>query len=175
MFVSNSFYYLNTDHPKATLTFVAKNLLGEERLFNDDTSIRCKGGYPASSIRTHLNGNLLATLPADLQTSISEVVKISDGGDERVLKTTSDKVWLLSLEELGVEDRMDQLLGQGEAYLTFTDASSRRIKSVDGKIYVYHTRSTVDWSQVFAINSNSDAILSYYYYNTSGILIGFCI
>jgi hypothetical protein len=145
-------------------------------MFNDatDNHVRLEGGYPISSIRTYLNGDLLATLPSDLQTAISEVIKISDGGNERVLKTTNDKIWLLSLEELGIEDQTNQLLGQGEAYSAFTDSSSRIKQTSDGLAGLYMTRSTADRDKYCTIK-NDGTPFNYYYYNSSYILFGFCI
>lgn len=155
---------------KATLTFVAQNLLKNTLSFGYPDN-----GYLESDIRTYLNGSFFNKLPSDLISSISEVVKMSDGGSDRILETSNEKVWILSLDELGIDNQSNQVIGQGEAYSVFTNNTSRIRKLTDGTAKEYYTRSTP--------GSNNN----YFYITPAGTvgtngrrtsvwpLIGFCI
>jgi hypothetical protein len=147
-------------------------LLKDARTFNNGSALT--GGYNASSLRTWLNGEFLATLPTELQTAIVEVKKLSDGGDNRSLVTTAEKVWIPSLEELGISADGVTVSGQGEAYSVFTSPASRIRKTSDKTAQKYFTRSTFDGTKSNAIlptgeagqlGSNEEAY----------VLIGFCM
>ena len=65
-------------------------------------------------------------MPTNLQNAIKEVTKISDGGyADKTLKSTNDKIWILSHEE--VIGRSGAIVsGQGTKYTIFTDNGSRK-------------------------------------------------
>ena len=172
---NKSFYTLTTVKPKATLTFVAGSLLKDAMQWTNANN--ANGGYSKATIRSYLNDTLTLMFPSDLQTALTEVIKISDGGDSRVLKTTSDKVWLLSLDELGLSDSK-LVSGQGVAYSVFTDNASRIRTLADGTTETYFTRSTRDYKSVYTIvrtGGNSYCSYSSSYKPSDYVLIGFCL
>ena len=164
-----AFRYLNTDHPKATLTFLAKNLLAEARVY----SAASTDFWSSSDLRAWLNGDFLTSLPSDLQTVISEVNKISNAGSNLV--TTQDKCFIPSSSEIGLTIKYTPD-GQGTAYSVFTDDASRNKATTDGVTRTWWTRSKrTDSSNV--VSWTAYGFDSAYSPNdkTVYILIGFCI
>ena len=163
---------------KATLTFLAKNLLNKSMGIDSDSSSRW--GWTATDARKWLNGEFLTTLPSDLQTAITMVSKLSDNGYTSTLTssiiTTQDKVWIPSYSE--VISTQTTIIGeQGELYPCFSDDNSRIRKLVGG--------SADDWWLRTAYEKNNK---NYYYVNGQGyvsnivlsnpyvyFIIGFCI
>ena len=87
---------------KAGLTFEAtNNVLGYLRMNATDTNV---GGWEASEMRGRLNsGNLWSLLPAELQSKMEAVTKMTDnkgGGSAGTPSATTDKVFLLSTTEV---------------------------------------------------------------------------
>ena len=152
LFVSTSFYMLNTDHPKATLTFIAKNVLDTARQFHNTVP---KNGWEQSDLRTYLNGNsFISTLPTALQTGIKQVGKLANGTPSgNNMYTTNDKIWIPSTDELGYVNENVTIKGQGEQYPIFTDNNSRKRTRTNGKSVWYWTRS----------RANNMADYGYYY------------
>ncbi len=164
--------YFNTTNPKASLTFVAKNLLAEPRVMSDSND-----SWSNSDLREWLNGEFLTTLPSDLQTAIATVAKISDNGPKATdLVVTNDNVWIPSFSELRSDTRSYILPDQGATYPIFTDISSIMFRpvGVDDGNYTYWTRSTATDSLSYIAIENgvvatANGIKDRY------ILIGFCI
>ena len=171
---------LNTDHPKATLTFVAQNLLSEPRsMHNYQTNI---GGWSEMQLRQYLNSDFLTTLPSELQTAIAEVKKISDTGYidglSGSLTSSNDKIWILSADEIGVtSDSYNIVHGQGDVYPRFTDGESRMFSTVDGQRGSYWLR-TSNYSnnmRFYNHDGSADSLNSKLSTDEYYILIGFCI
>jgi hypothetical protein len=169
---NKAFYSLDTNNPTTALTFVAKVLLRDTKMFNNGSALT--GGYNASSLRTWLNGEFLATLPTELQTAIVEVKKLSDGGDNHSIVTTNDKIWIPSVEELCINADGVTVPGQGEAYSVFHTPASRIRKTSDKTAQKYFTRSTYSQGKsnvilptgdVDQLGSNEEAY----------VLVGFCM
>lgn len=171
----NKFTQLNTTDPKATLTFIAKNVLSEPRPFVSGGA-KC---WSESDLRAYLNGNeFIASLPLALQTGIKTVDKISLlKYDSQELTTSQDKVWIPSLNELGISNRQEAVDGMGEQYIIFTDTQSRKRSTVgDESAYqAYWTRT--DMNHLFDIYT-----IDKYGYSSSAskngteyVLIGFCL
>ena len=170
-----SHFKLNTDHPKATLTFLAKNLLKDSVKMN--TSSSNVGGWTSSQLRSWLNTELLTMLSSELQSAVIEVTKLSDGGySDNTIKSTNDKIWIPSVDEIGLSPKY-ALAGQGTCYSCFTDNNSRIKTKVnsstagswwtrsctmnsDGTFYSVYT-----WGSETAYTANANC----------GVLIGFCI
>lgn len=134
------FYSFDTS-PTATLTFVGKFVLKDKR--------------PLTSMREYLNGDFISLLPADLQTALTTVKKVTNG------EVTNDKVWQLSVEE--VEDG-------NEIYpAIFKDASSRVKTTMDG------TPSTWGLRTGEIVDENGAIITADDPNEEQGVLIGFCI
>lgn len=175
------------ENPKATLTFLAKNLLKDTMAMNsskktyDDVSGYAAGGWSISDVRTYLNGDFIATLPSDLQTALTPVNKLSgihDGNYNKLFAVTKDSIWIPSTTEVVGELGMDKDIdGQGEVYSVFTDSASYKRTSVDGTIFKYFLRSQVLDSGMskFWLIYDTWAEISGWGNNYNGILIGFCL
>lgn len=184
------FYRL--ENPRATLTFLAGEVLKDSVSFNNSKKTDsygntqlCAGGWEISDVRNYLNNTIYNTLPSDLISSIKEVNKYSDKGarDIKEIGTTADKLWLLSVDEVGATDHNQAVHGQGETYSVFTDNASRiRYKQGGEERSTYMLRSTsnVEPYCVFQVDGgNANAVLHGRvfagYANATPIIIGFCI
>lgn len=100
-----------------------------------------------SVTRTLLNsGAVWNALPSDLQSKIKSVVKKSNGCyGKNTIYTTTDKVWLLSHTEIGLESEYEATYvayGQGEQYEYYDAQAKRKLNNTDGAVnYSYPTRS----------------------------------
>ena len=101
------------------------------------------GGWAKSDMRAWLNGDdFYGKLPQDLRKVIKSVTKYSDNGyydyhpGPSSLTETEDKIYLASLEELNAHNPGYTDEGQGEPFVLFTDANSRKVGDI------YWTRST---------------------------------
>jgi hypothetical protein len=166
------FYKLNTDHPKATLTFVAQNLLKDSRKFHSEWTVI--DGYAGSDIREWLAGNFMNTLPSDLQSNISEIIKKSDKGPA-IPNSTTEKVWLLSYSEVGMSGSTSVLPDQGEAYSVFTSNGSRRRRTVNGSSDSAYWLRTTSSEKHAGIVGTTGAFSTDTVNSSRYVLIGFCI
>ena len=142
--------------------------------------------YGDFEVRTHLNsGSVYQTLPSELTNVIKEVSKISANGmrpsntsQTGLLKTTTEKVWLLSLAEVGLTD-YNATAGDGTQYPIFTDDASRIRKS-------YINNKALEWplrtgykaypGTVASVSANGTA--DHYTLSASNnapLVFGFCI
>lgn len=162
------------ENPKASLTFLAKNLLKDGRRFHSTHSAY----WSISEIRAWCNGEFYNSLPEDLQTSISEVIKVSDTGFAgQSLEDVWDKIWICSLEELGCDHEYN-IPGQGSPYSIFTDNNSRKRYRSDGTNLNYLTRSARIYNRdtahiIYGSYGRSDYAL--FTNANQGVLPGFCI
>lgn len=123
-----------------------------------------------SNTRTAFNsGTLYKALPPELKTNLKSVTKTSNGGyskdcagyEKNALYTTTDKVWMLSSTELGLDNVVNASFtakNQGENYAYYTNNASRVIKTTANKNRVYPTRSmnTKYLSDWVAVSSSGD-------------------
>ena len=111
---------------KAGITVGLKEVMTTTRVMNSTkTNV---GGWRDSEMRTYLKNNVLSSLPNELQSVIKTVNKVSDVGnqDTTTLKTTEDKLFLLSTTEVGGNSYTSwDVDGQGMQYEFFTDNASR--------------------------------------------------
>lgn len=179
LFVSTSFYMLNTDHPKATLTFIAKNVLEESRSFHSTKTQK----WSTCDLRSYLNSEeFIASLPSALQTSIKSVNKITDSDEYGQFENVLDRVWIPSYTEVNSANYTNLFTqGQGEPYSIFTDGPSRARTTTDGVNVRYWIRSRAiksDGSKSNAIVTSA-GIISYSassaYSSGYYVLIGFCL
>lgn len=163
------------ENPKAPLTFLAKNLLKDKMRFGSVIPPK----WSSSDIRTFCNNDFYNSLPEDLQSSISEVIKVSDTGyDGQSLENVIDKVWICSSEEL-CDDPKEAIAGQGSVYPVFTDNASRIRSTLDGVNNQYWTRSTKKKSSSAVIVANKYGYVGEMSKGIDGttnyVLPGFCI
>lgn len=169
----SSYPILHLENPRAPLTFLAKNVLKDNRQFHSSN----EAYWSVSDLRKFCNGDLYNALPEDLQSAISEVIKFSDTGSiGQSLENVNDKVWICSMEEYGFE--LDDIVhGQGSSYPVFTNNNSRKRTDTEGTAVDY-------WSRTYKLNNGKVYIV----YGTNGVksdnvsnnlsvrvLPGFCI
>ena len=140
-----------------------------------------EGGWKNSEIRTYVNNDVCNALPSDLQAVIKEVNKVSDNGngDKTTLNITKDKLFLLSLEEVGFISNDVygyNVAGQGMKYEYFTDDNSREKQYLSGELsYWWLCSARTDFTYVF-FYVYSDGDWSYGSANSSfSVAPAFCI
>ena len=140
------------------------------------------GGWKDSKMRTYLSNNIYNSLPSDLQAVIKEVNKVSDNGnmDTTTLNITKDKLFLLSLEEVGVTSNdVDGrcVNGQGTKYEYFSNDASRVKSNLSGELMCFwwlRSTYTNDTNDFFFVYFNGD--WNYYRANdANGVVPAFCI
>ena len=90
----------------------------EQRAMN--SSATNVGGWPATEMRTYLNGEFLAKLPSDLQNVIADTTVISGHGSTsgETNFTSTDKIYLLSTREVWVDGSSNTVSSKDTAYST---------------------------------------------------------
>lgn len=124
---------------KAGISWIAKNLLGENKAMNkteksaEGNSGYSIGGWKLSDMRAYCSNDIFNALPENLKGVIKEVKKLSSNGylNKIGLDETADKIWIPSQIEAGFEDDLYNLEGEGETYPIFTDNSSRVRKKIN--------------------------------------------
>lgn len=136
------------------------------------------GGWAKSDMRAWLNGSdFYEKLPDDLRKAIKIVNKYSDNGfydyhpGPATLTKTEDKIFLTTPEELNGFNRNLSMAGQGEPYIMFTDANSRKVGDT------YWTRSTAGANHYhsFCIVDLDGYISTVGAGNKNGVVIYFCV
>ena len=136
---------------KAGLTFAVYDYsMGNQRMNSTDTNV---GGWEKSELRGRLNsGDLWALLPAELQSKIKPVTKMTDnkgGGTTGVPTATVDKVFLPSRTEIQGDAR-----SEGTQYELYANAYFEK------RGYQGLTRSTAkDWSAAYILAQNTTGYL----------------
>ena len=164
---------------KAGITVQFKEIMTTGKAMN--SSRGNVGGWKDSKMRTYLSNNIYNSLPSDLQAVIKEVNKVSDNGnmDKTTLNITKDKLFLLSLEEVGFTSNDvygEYINGQGIKYKYFTDDNSRVKKYLSGELSFWWLRSayTNDTNNFFFVYFNGD--WNYFRANgVNGVVPAFCI
>lgn len=150
---------------KAGLTFETTNDVLYKHIWNDTkTNV---GAWRSSKLRARLNsGDLWALLPAELQSKVKSVTKMTDnlgGGKAGTPSATTDKVFLLSMTEVYGDLQSDG--AQNEYY---------KSKGVTTSNYSSASSSSYHWTRsVHPSNSASFRCVhsngSYDYYSATNI------
>ena len=150
---------------KAGLTFEATNtVLGAQRMNATDTNV---GGWEKSELRSRLNsGDLWSLLPAEIQSKVKSVKKMTDnkcGGTAGTPSATTDKVFLLSSTEVWGDMQSDGTQyefykSKGVTTSNYSGASSSRhhwTRSVypNNSTYFRLVHSVGDWTSNYATNT----------------------
>ena len=161
---------------KAGITVGLKEIMTTGHVMNSNgTNI---GGWETSKMRTYLQDDILPTLPSDLQAVIKTVDKKSDVGnmDTTTLKTTEDKLFLFSPEEVGFNLISYYVQGQGTKYDYFTDNTSRIKKYLNNNSGYWWLRSACTYDTYgFYFVSSVGSKISHDAHNTYGVVFGFSI
>ena len=143
------------------------------------------GGWESSDMRTFVNGELFNGMPAELQSVIKPVYKISDGGsNNKTLVTTEDKCWIPSYDEVGFANtRTDNIPGQGMRYSdTFSygsDGNTTRVKYLSDGYTIgrwwLRSSSYGTNSVLFFRVQNSGGVQTDGLWNSYPVAFGFCV
>lgn len=164
---------------KAALTMFCKDLPHILRSMNDFSSD--DGGWENSAMRVFTNGMLFESFPVGLRSVIKPVYKISDGGPNKALVTTTDHCWIASYDEVGFTSGNYNLAGQGELYSSIfsSNKASRKKYIMDNtetggwwlrSSYYTTSSSTMFWRVQKSGASYGDIQSNLYY-----VAFGFCI
>ena len=101
--IANNSNYDCTLASKTACGFVVEFVdIVEQRAMNSSSTN--VGGWPATAMRTYLNGEFLAKLPSDLQSTIIDTTVVSShGSGDSANFTSTDKLYLLSTKEVWVD------------------------------------------------------------------------
>ena len=157
---------------KAPLTFQMHDCYGELKSMHDSNTNN--GGWTNCAMRqTHLPA-ILALMPTEVQSSIREVNKRTSAGNKSTtIKTTADKLFLLSeIEIFGSDD--NSVSGEGTQY-DYYKTSGRKVKDYNGNANTWWERSPYVANSVYFCavtssgNAYTDSASSAY-----GVAFGFC-
>ena len=159
---------------KAAMAFTFKNCLNTTYPMNSSNTN--SGGWNNSAMRKTRMANILNTFPAELRAdgAIKYVnVLASAGGGSTAITTSSDRLRLHSIVELGLSYSY-AASGEGTKYAYYT--SGNRVKTVGGVASIYWTRSpgTGNSDDFCSVNTSGTAN-DYHASNSYGVACGFDI
>lgn len=166
-----------TGGSKAGITFGLKNLMAETRKMNSTpTNV---GGFSGSEMYTWLQGDLLSSLPEDLQEVVKFVDKRTSAGSEsKIINTDSMKIFLFSEVELFGYVNMSPT-GEGTQYPIFTNDISR-IKCLENGVgsntkWIQRSPCGHSTSTFCAVAQGGNYTTDCYGSSPSGVCFGFCV
>ncbi len=171
---------LSSDHTtKANSTWLLKTILSYNNGNSDakymNKSSTTVGGWTDTEMRNTTLPAILATFPANLQSAIKAVDKVSYRFEDTSEQTTSDKLWIPSSQEINLRGtylkETTGIVYDG----TFTTRDLTRIRTYNngsnGYWYLRSAFSATDFVAVTAAGYNTNTAAA----NPSGVLLGFCI
>lgn len=131
-------------------------------------------GWTQCSMRVEHLPIILKQMPADVQSGIREVNKISSsGGKKPSLETTKDNLFLLSEVEV-FGSSSNSLSGEGTQY-DYYKAGNSTVKNFNGSAYSWWERSPTSNSTRYYCNvKNTGSSINSSANITSGVAFGFC-
>ena len=158
----------------AAIAFTFKNCLNTTYSMNSSNTN--SGGWNGSAMRnTHMPA-ILNTFPAELiaDGAIKYVdVLASAGGKSTSLVTSSDRLRLHSIAELGLDSAND-VSGEGTKYAYYT--SGNKVKTINGEASIYWTRSPSTYLNAYFCDVSASGSPSHFFANAQyGVACGFDI
>ena len=170
-------FYHNTitgTSTKAPIAFTFKNCLNTKYAMNGSRTN--SGGWDGSVMRNTQMPAILNTFPAELiaDGAIKYVdVLASAGGKSTSLVTSSDRLRLHSIVELGLNSAND-VSGEGTKYAYYT--SGNQVKTINGEASIYWTRSTSTYLGSYFCDVSTSGSPSHFFANAPyGVACGFDI
>ena len=170
-------FYHNTitgTSTKAPIAFTFKNCLNTKYAMNGSRTN--SGGWDGSVMRNTQMPAILNTFPAELiaDGAIKYVdVLASAGGKSTSLVTSSDRLRLHSIAELGLGSAND-VSGEGTKYAYYT--SGDKVKTINGKASIYWTRSPSTYLSTYFCDVSTSGSPSHFFANAPyGVACGFDI
>lgn len=134
------------------------------------------GGWPATAMRTYLNGDFKAKLPSELQNAIIDTTVISGYGssDSNTLRDDGnwesiDKIYLLGVREVWVDGTSNTVSGGDKAYsktrqLDYYENLGVTTNNYSGAIKKFNGTATYWWLR----GARSNASNGFFYINSNG-------
>ena len=170
-------FYHNTitgTSTKAPIAFTFKNCLNTKYAMNGSRTN--SGGWDGSVMRNTQMPAILNAFPAELITdgAIKYVdVLASAGGKSTSLVTSSDRLRLHSIAELGLDSAND-VSGEGTKYAYYT--SGNKVKTINGEASIYWTRSPSTYLSTYFCDVSTSGSPSHFFANAPyGVACGFDI
>ena len=132
-------------------------------------------GWTNCQMRTTTLPAILATMPSEVQSGIKEVKKLTSAGNQSAtIKTTSDKLFLLSeIEVIGTTKYSAS--GEGSQYEYYAAGNSKRKGLGSSQRYVWWERSPFINGKYHFCGIDDDNNYLYYGANVSyGVAFAFC-
>ena len=159
---------------KAAMAFTFKNCLNTTYSMNGSNTN--SGGWNSSTMRNTRMPAILNTFPAELiaDGAIKYVdVLASAGGKSTSLVTSSDRLRLHSIAELGLDSAND-VSGEGTKYAYYT--SGNKVKTINGEASIYWTRSPSTYLSTYFCDVSTSGSPSHFFANAPyGVACGFDI
>ena len=167
--VANTSACTNGETSETACGFVVEfaDIISKQSMNSTSTNV---GGWPASELRTYVNGTVYNSLPSELQNAIAETKVVSSHGSTsgEVNFTSSDKLYLLSTKEVWGKDSTSNVISTDKAEAetrqldyyknkgVTTSDYSEAIKQYDGSDYYWWLRSAVSYNPntFFSVHSN---------------------
>ena len=158
---------------RAGITFGMVDCLN--RTYQMNSTNTNAGGWGSCALRSTLQSTIFGQLPADLQSVILPVKKLTSAGNQSaVIGTTDDTLFLFSERE--VFGATTYSTGEeGTQYARFAVTESR-VKKANGSAHSWWLRSPdASSSTVFCRVNTSGAATNYYASLSDGVAFGFCV
>lgn len=158
----------------AGITFGLKNLMKDTRQMNSSNTN--KNGFTGSAMYTWLQGELLNSLPSDLQTVIKMVNKKTSAGNESTtINTDAMNLFLFSEQEI-FGAKTYSVGNEGTQYSYFATAGNRVKYYSTGLAGSYWERSpNARDSKNFCDVRGDGSAHNYYASYSYGVCFGFCV
>lgn len=157
---------------KAPLTFQMHDCYDYTR--NMNSSNTNSGGWTNCAMRTTHLPAILALMPAEVQSGIQEVQKLTSAGNQSsTIQTTNDKLFLLSEIEIFGSTKYS-FAGEGTQY-AYYKAGNSKVKNVPSGAITWSGRSPHSSNSTCFCGVNSDGDASWYIAGDwFGVAFGFC-
>lgn len=160
--VANTSPCTNGEISETACGFVVEfaDIISKQRMNSTNTNV---GGWPASEIRTYVNGTVYNALPNDLQSVITTTKVVSGHGSTsgETNFTSNDKLYLLSTKEVWNGGISYDTAEAGTRQLDYYKSKGGTITRFDGAIKQYNGSNT-DWYLRSAISNLTYCFISVY-------------
>ena len=149
----------NNDYSQTACGFVVEFTTSILSMAMNSTSTNT-GGWQSSGVRTYVNSTVYNALPVELQGAIEDTTVVSGhGSDESTNFTTTDKLYLLSLKEIGINYSRDSARSNTRVmdYYSTNSNNASRIKydTNDNAVYWWLRTPSSNSSNYFYTATNT--------------------
>ena len=146
----------NTNYSETACGFVVEfaDIVEQRAMNSTSTNV---GGWPATELKTYLNGTFYNSLSSDLQAAIKPTRVISGhGSNDSTNFTTTDNLYLLSGVEVFESDNLDTAAGTTHQLEYYNNSSNSKIKQ-------YNSSNSWWWLRpAYSINNNTFRYVNLY-------------